>query len=202
MTKRGMIFNGEMVRAILEGRKTQTRRPVNSSTADLLDLQKQYPHKKYNIVCPFGQPGDCLWVRETFQGPLVSEELFEEYRAYPEKCETPQYCEYAADGGAKPEYCDLDDNLRHGWRPSIHMPRWASRILLEITDVRVERLKSISDGDAIREGCSATDMKSGDCVADVFARLWKSIYGKESWQANPYVWVIEFRRIDGGDHAY
>ncbi|ASE84350.1 TPA: morphogenetic protein [Citrobacter koseri] len=202
MTKRGMIFNGEMVRAILEGRKTQTRRPVNSSTADLLDLQKQYPHKKYNIVCPFGQPGDCLWVRETFQGPLVSEELFEEYRAYPEKFETPQYCEYAADGGAKPEYCDLDDNLRHGWRPSIHMPRWASRILLEITDVRVERLKSISDGDAIREGCSATDMKSGDCVADVFARLWKSIYGKESWQANPYVWVIEFRRIDGGDHAY
>lgn len=202
MTKRGMIFNGEMVRAILEGRKTQTRRPVNSSTADLLDLQKQYPHKKYNIVCPFGQPGDCLWVRETFQGPLVSEELFEEYRAYPEKFETPQYCEYAADGGARPEYCDLDDNLRHGWRPSIHMPRWASRILLEITDVRVERLKSISDGDAIREGCSATDMKSGDCVADVFARLWKSIYGKESWQANPYVWVIEFRRIDGGDHAY
>lgn len=202
MTKRGMIFNGEMVRAILEGRKTQTRRPVNSSTADLLDLQKQYPHKKYNIVCPFGQPGDCLWVRETFQGPLVSEELFEEYRAYPEKFETPQYCEYAADGGAKPEYCDLDDNLRHGWRPSIHMPPWASRILLEITDVRVERLKSISDGDAIREGCSATDMKSGDCVADVFARLWKSIYGKESWQANPYVWVIEFRRIDGGDHAY
>ena len=202
MTKRGMIFNGEMVRAILEGRKTQTRRPVNSSTADLLDLQKQYPHKKYNIVCPFGQPGDCLWVRETFQGPLVSEELFEEYRAYPEKFETPQYCEYAADGGAKPEYCDLDDNLRHGWRPSIHMPRWASRLLLEITDVRVERLKSISDGDAIREGCSATDMKSGDCVADVFARLWKSIYGKESWQANPYVWVIEFRRIDGGDHAY
>lgn len=150
--ERGMIFNDEMVRAILEGRKTQTRRPVNSSTADLLDLQKQYPHKKYNIVCPFGQPGDCLWVRETFQGPLVSEELFEEYRAHHEKFETPQYCEYAADGGAKPEYCDLDDNLRHGWRPSIHMPRWASRITLEITSVRVERLNDISEEDAQAEG--------------------------------------------------
>lgn len=78
------------------------------------------------------------------------------------------------------------------------MPRWASRILLEITDVRVERLKSISDGDAIREGCSIADMKSGDCVADVFARLLASIYGAESWNANPWVWVIEFKRVEGG----
>lgn len=208
MTKRGMIFNGEMVRAILEGRKTQTRRPVNSSTADLLDLQKQYPHKKYNIVCPFGQPGDCLWVRETFQGPLVSEELFEEYRAHHEKFETPQYCEYAADGGAKPEYCDLDDNLRHGWRPSIHMPRWASRITLEITSVRVERLNDISQEDALAEGMELTgweptysDPDSGGEVwtpYDNFAELWQSIYGVGSWLSNPWVWVIEFRRIERG----
>lgn len=215
MTERGMIFNGEMVRAILDGRKTQTRRIMkNQPAGDYPDtpalvrnvgpgFQWYGSYGESSIFnCPFGAVGDRIWVRETFQGPLVSEELFEEYLAHSEKFETPQYCEYAADGGARPEYCDLDDNLRHGWRPSIHMPRWASRILLEITDVRVERLKSISDGDAIREGCSATDMKSGDCVADVFARLWKSIYGKESWQANPYVWVIEFRRIDGGDHAY
>ncbi|MBJ9142245.1 ASCH domain-containing protein [Citrobacter koseri] len=208
MKERGMIFNGEMVRAILEGRKTQTRRPVNSSTADLLDLQKQYPHKKYNIVCPLGQPGDCLWVRETFQGPLVSEELFEEYRAYPEKFETPQYCEYAADGGARPEYCDLDDNLRHGWRPSIHMPRWASRILLEITDVRVERLNDISQEDAQAEGMDLTgwrptysDPDSGGEVwtpYDNFAQLWESIYGDENWRSNPWVWVIEFKCIEGG----
>lgn len=219
MTERGMIFNGEMVQAILDDRKTQTRRimaiqPEHSELGlrRVIDSKNGRNNGKYFwsqsdacglkarskvFGCPYGDVGDRIWVRETFQGPLVSEELFEEYRAYSEKFETPQYCEYAADGGAKPEYCDLDDNLCHGWRPSIHMPRWASRITLEITDVRVERLKSISDGDAIREGCSATDMKSGDCVADVFARLWKSIYGEESWQANPYVWVIEFRRIDG-----
>ncbi len=77
-----------------------------------------------------------------------------------------------------------------------NMPRWASRITLEITAVRVERLNDISDGDAIREGCSIADMKSGDCVADVFARLWASIYGAESWRANPWVWVIEFRRVE------
>jgi hypothetical protein len=97
-----------------------------------------------------------------------------------------------------PEFYDADDELHCCWRPSIHMPRWASRILLEITNVRVERLKSISDGDAIREGCSTADMKSGDCAADVFARLWASIYGEESWQANPWVWVIEFKRVEGG----
>ncbi|EMX9222819.1 morphogenetic protein [Citrobacter koseri] len=199
--ERGMIFNDEMVRAILEGRKTQTRRLVSSSTSDLLDLQKQYPHKKYNIVCPFGQPGDRLWVRETFQGPLVSEELFEEYRAYPEKFEKPEYCEYAADGGAKPEYCDLDDNLRHGWRPSIHMPRWASRILLEITDVRVERLHDISEEDAKAEGATPATYRitpPGAVYRVGFGDIWRSIYGDENWHSNPWVWVIEFKRVEGG----
>ena len=135
-------------------------------------------------------------MRETFQGPLVSEELFEEYRAYPEKFETPQYCEYAADGGARPEYCDLDDNLRHGWRPSIHMPRWASRILLEITSVRVERLRSMSQDDARAEGVIAA---SGPMEAGLaFRELWDSIYGEDSWRDNPWVWVVEFKRVEGG----
>ncbi|EPL2474584.1 TPA: hypothetical protein ACTYTC_001311 [Klebsiella pneumoniae] len=210
MKERGMIFNGEMVRAILDGRKTQTRRPIKWKQTRFTEIGEREDGTKWPWSedaeracdfwhpCPFGAVGDRIWVRETFQGPLVHEELFEEYSAYPEKFETPEYCEYAADGGVRPEYCDLDDNLRHGWRPSIHMPRWASRVLLEITDVRVERLKSISDGDALREGCSTADMKSGDCVADVFARLWASIYGAESWNANPWVWVIEFKRVEGG----
>ncbi len=206
-----MIFNAEMVRAILDGRKTQTRRIMKPQPANDIALStfpnaeacgwiSSLAHKFGSTTahfCPFGKPGDRIWVRETFQGPLVSEDLFEEYRAYPEKFEKPQYCEYAANGGATPEYCDLDDNLRHGWRPSIHMPRWASRISLEITGVRVERLNQISDAESSEEGCSIADMESGESLSDVFARLWSSIYGQESWLANPWVWVIDFKRVDG-----
>lgn len=213
-----MIFNGEMVRAILDGRKTQTRCIMkNQPAGDYPNTPalirsvgggfQWYGHYGVSSIfnCPFGAVGDRIWVRETFQGPLVTEELFEEYRANPEKFETPQYCEYAADGGARPEYCDLDDNLRHGWRPSIHMPRWASRILLEITSVRVERLNDISQEDAQAEGMELTgwrptysDPDSGGEVwtpYDNFAELWQSIYGEESWEANPWVWVIEFKVV-------
>nr|DAG81830.1 MAG TPA: YqfB-like protein [Caudoviricetes sp.] len=233
-----MIFNAEMVRAILDGRKTQTRRimkvqpsegfsPMNMAletdykahwyTPGIVDKDGYLQPAKHDVfgvasedegyTCPFGAVGDRIWVRETFQGPLVSEELLEEYRAYPEKFENPEYCEYSADGGPRPEYCDLDDNLRHGWRPSIHMPRWASRITLEITGVRVERLNDISQEDAQAEGMELTgwrptysDPDSGGEVwtpYDNFAQLWESIYGEESWQANPWVWAISFKRVEG-----
>lgn len=240
MKERGMIFNGEMVRAILDGRKTQTRRimkaqPSEDFTPMNMALETDYKARWYTpgvvdkdgylqpaskkvfgvsnenegYSCPFGAVGDRIWVRETFQGPLVHEELFEEYSAYPEKFETPEYCEYAADGGVRPEYCDLDDNLRHGWRPSIHMPRWASRILLEITNVRVERLNSMHDVDAMREGiqnlttCLHSDFGIPGVVnaqhpVRAFQLLWESIYGIDSWHANPWVWVIEFKRVEGG----
>lgn len=204
MKERGMIFNSEMVRAILDGRKTQTRRiikqqPDEDGLAKLADGPwVDTSERAYS--CPFGAVGDRLWVRETFQGPLVSEELFEEYRAYPEKFETPQYCEYAADGGARPEYCDLDDNLRHGWRPSIHMPRWASRLTLEITCVRVERLRDLSEDDAKSEGITPPSggVLPGWEYRINFRDLWMSIYGADNWEANPWVWVIEFKRIEGG----
>lgn len=218
MKERGMIFNAEMVRAILDGRKTQTRRIVKSDCMDIgeKDDGMLWPWREHDnggdywYPCPFGEVGDRIWVRETFQGPLVSEELLEEYRAYPEKFENPEYCEYAADGGPRPEYCDLDDNLRHGWRPSIHMPRWASRITLEITGVRVERLQNISETDAEAEGIDMEALFDAqdcyDCIADhnmtgrptvtgKFKYLWESIYGEESWQANPWVWAITFRRV-------
>ncbi|HAT4916106.1 TPA: morphogenetic protein [Serratia marcescens] len=216
MKEHPVIFNGEMVRAILDGRKTQTRRVIkNQRMGDSWSVKpaespryERHSHdwwlptgtKPYSAlpVCPFGQVGDRLWVREAYQGPLFNFDQMETYLEDTSKFERPEFCEYRADGGRTPEYYDADDNLRHGWKPSIHMPRWASRILLEITAVRVERLNDISDGDAIREGCSAADMKSGDCVADVFARLWSSIYGVDSWNANPWVWVIEFRRVEGG----
>ena len=216
MTERGMIFNGQMVRAILDGRKTQTRRPV------------KFPVINKNMGCelagnelagelaagnywnsPFGKPGDRIWVRETFS--TVSDH------------DEPAGCSallYAADG-----------NGPYGkWTPSIHMPRWASRILLEITDVRVERLNSVSDADCIAEGIIPVPKDrvddhqfwrdyrlSGDstfCVhtpRESFESLWKSVRGKSfdheedtgpgSWKANPWVWVIEFKRIGGDDHA-
>ncbi|HBS2860666.1 TPA: morphogenetic protein [Klebsiella variicola subsp. variicola] len=212
MKERGMIFNGEMVRAILDGRKTQTRRIMAPQPADDIERcifpnpeaigwKSSLRHKHGSTTahfCHYGKPGDCIWVRETFQGPLFDYDLMDSYCKDPTPFEKPEFCVYKADGVPAPEFYDADDELHCCWRPSIHMPRWASRILLEITNVRVERLKSISDSDAIREGCITANMKSGDCVADVFARLWASIYGAESWNANPWVWVIEFKRVEGG----
>ena len=210
MIERGMIFNAEMVRAILDGRKTQTRRPIKWKQTRFTEIGEREDGSKWPWSedaehafdfwhpCPFGSVGDRIWVRETFQGPLFDFDLMDSYCKDSTPFEKSEFCVYKADGVPAPEFYDADDELHCCWRPSIHMPRWASRILLEITGVRVERLKSISDRDALREGCSTADMKSGDCVADVFARLWASIYGSDSWNANPWVWVIEFKRVEGG----
>ncbi|WP_337238432.1 morphogenetic protein [Citrobacter portucalensis] len=206
MTERGMIFNSEMVRAILDGRKTQTRRPV------------KFPFKDRNLGCelsgnelagelssgnylnsPFGKPGDRIWVRETFQGPLFDIDQMDAYCKDSAPFEKTQFCVYKADGKPAPEFFDADDNLHCCWQPSIHMPRWASRLLLEITSVRVERIRSMSQDDARAEGVIAA---SGPMEAGLaFRELWDSIYGEESWKANPWVWVIEFERIEGDDHA-
>ncbi|EPU7029541.1 hypothetical protein ACVY1S_002337, partial [Salmonella enterica subsp. enterica] len=210
--ERGMIFNSEMVRAILDGRKTQTRRPVKpqpeltersgfswngvvfGSGSDDRETNRNFSHVK----CPFGKPGDRIWVRETFQGPLFDYEQMQSYLEDSSKFEKPEFCQYAADGKPAPEYYDADDNLHCGWRPSIHMPRWASRILLEITDVRVERLNNISECDAKAEGGPTECTLIGDKYFPGFRSLWTSIYGEESWNANPWVWVIEFKRVEGG----
>ncbi|HBV9687016.1 TPA: hypothetical protein MEA38_003457 [Klebsiella variicola] len=213
MTERGMIFNGEMVRAILDGRKTQTRRIMAPQPADDIERgifpnpeaigwKSSLRHKHGSTTahfCPYGKPGERIWVRETWQAihDYCDENGHVDERRYARSIPRhrgnywhPVYEEAWGN--------ESREDREFPWRPSIHMPRWASRILLEITDVRVERLKSISDGDAIREGCSTADMKSGDCVADVFARLWASIYGSDSWNANPWVWVIAFKRVEGG----
>ncbi|CAH5135987.1 hypothetical protein [Klebsiella oxytoca] len=213
MKERGMIFNAEMVRAILDGRKTQTRRIVKlQPDEDGLAKVTNGPWvdtSERNYRSPFGDVGDRIWVRETFQGPLIDYEQMEAYLEDSSRFEKPEFCQYAADGGHRPEYQDADDNLRHGWRPSIHMPRWASRILLEITDVRVERLNSIHDVDAMREGiqnlttCSHADfgilgVVNAQHPVRAFQLLWESIYGADSWKFNPWVWVIEFKRVEGG----
>lgn len=232
MKERGMIFNGEMVRAILDGRKTQTRRPVKFPVHDKNlgcelagnELAGELSAGNY-LNSAFGKPGDRIWVRETFQGPLFNYEQMDEYLEDSSKFEKPEFCQYAADGGHRPEYQDADDNLRHGWRPSIHMPRWASRILLEITDVRVERLNAISEEDAIAEGmqgviCTcckgdseySTSQYDAETLAVVdeipcracesnrskFFTLWDSIYGYGQHCIGEWVWVIEFKRVEGG----
>ncbi|HBR7584781.1 TPA: hypothetical protein N3O51_002078 [Klebsiella pneumoniae] len=225
MKERGMIFNGEMVRAILDGRKTQTRRPIKWKQTRFTEIGEREDGSKWPWSedaehacdfwhpCPFGAVGDRIWVRETWatlgnedgccidwEGNLCKGDERSAARIYRASCEQRpgDYGLWSIPDDAYWKPHTKEHKFEGAWRPSIHMPRWASRILLEITDVRVERLKSISDGDAIREGCSIADMKSGDCVADVFARLWASIYGAESWNANPWVWVIEFKRVEGG----
>lgn len=191
-----MIFNGEMVRAILDGRKTQTRRPLKWKQTRFTEIGEREDGSRWPWSedaehacdfwhpCPFGHVGDRIWVRETFSPVPDHEE--------PAGCSAILY---AADG-----------NGPYGkWVPSIHMPRWASRLTLEITSVRVERLNSISQEDAQAEGMELTgsrptysDPDSGGEVwtpYDNFAQLWESIYGEESWQANPWVWVIEFKVV-------
>ena len=202
MKERGMIFNGEMVRAILDGRKTQTRRIMAPQPADdiergifpnpeVIGWKSSRRHKHGSTTahfCHYGKPGDRIWVRETWNkyGGLLT------YRADHDWI----------DDMRKETVCTAK------WVPSIHMPRWASRILLEITDVRVERLNAISQEDAQAEGMELTgwrptysDPDSGGEVVtpyDNFAELWSSIYGEESWNANPWVWVISFKRVEGG----
>ncbi|WKL60475.1 hypothetical protein QZN18_21090 [Klebsiella variicola] len=231
MKERGMIFNADMVRAILDGRKTQTRRIVKGTDGamkfckewdingkEVFVVLGEKDHTGMNpvlgaISCPFGAVGDRIWVRETWatlgnedgccidwEGNLCKGDERSAARIYRASCEQRpgDYGLWSIPDDAYWKPHTKEHKFEGAWRPSIHMPRWASRILLEITNVRVERLKSISDGDAVREGCSTADMKSGDCVADVFARLWASIYGSDSWKTNPWVWVIEFKRVEGG----
>ncbi len=233
MKERGIIFNAEMVRAILDGRKTQTRRIIKSvptthnfhgwimSSTCAKDEGKacwatgNSPLLKdpIRLKCPLGKIGDRLWVRETWQGPLVDEDHLDNYRADADKFQTSEFCEYAADGGPRPEFCDLDGNIHFGWRPSIHMPRWASRILLEITGVRVERLHDISEEDAVAEGVvTGRYGNEGNWLRGFYApggnqphqnaksaysEIWRSIYGVEAWYKNPWCWVVEFKKIQG-----
>lgn len=206
--ERGMIFNADMVRAILSGQKTQTRRIMkNQPAGDYPDspvmvrniesgFQWHGKHGESSVFpCPLGTVGDRIWVRETHH--------------------LDQYgYTYKADGDW---IKDMRENGAFGcdekWTPSMHMKRCASRILLEITNVRVERLNDISEQDAIAEGIDtdwlAESQDNYDCIADHhmtgrptakghFSYLWQSIYGDDKskcWEKNPWVWVIEFKRV-------
>ncbi len=213
MKERPIIFNDAMVRAILAGTKTQTRRIVKPQPADgwafdvppLLGwirslhrfrgrygalihrgLGTNFPETDL-IPCPFGQPRDRLWVREAWRTSKVADEL------------KPSML---VGGGYSPIWHEARDDVpfhpsKFGrLRPSMHMPRWASRITLEITGVRVERVQDIGVVGAYAEGIpenSETRMPVYE-----FTRLWRSLYGDAGWIENPWVWVIEFRRVESG----
>lgn len=204
-----------MVSALLEGRKTQTRRVLKPQPMPGTHLKKSYDNLWYPISktggyrakrdepqnkwkCPYGNPGDRLWVRETWShdAPTLDE------------CKRTFEC----DGGYGPYYKATEvapDSLK--WKPSIHMPRWASRITLEVTSVRVERLTNINTSDAMAEGIPSLagearamglldDSVEGHIwdnktTVENFRDLWESINGEGSWIANPWVWVVEFKRL-------
>ena len=241
MKERPILFSGPMVRAILDGRKTQTRRvlkiqpptdfdiPIFDGSgygffADIPDenYMDNWPDSDSPIICPYGKPGDRLWVRETWATttnvlgdsdwplrPCVAIEWDEDEPAVPE-CATI----FRADG----EWPWIDDcgvpaELENGkpqsfWKPSIFMPRWASRITLEITNVRVERLQEISGAECDSEGIvPGNDPNWGRGLAGVhdeirviraaFAEAWDKINGKKHpWDSNPWVWVIEFQTVN------
>ena len=229
MKERGMIFNAEMVRAILDGRKTQTRRPIKWKQTRFTEIGEREDGSKWPWSedaehacdfwhpCPFGAVGDRIWVRETWatlgnedgccidwEGNLCKGDERSAARIYRASCEQRpgDYGLWSIPDDAYWKPHTKEHKFEGAWRPSIHMPRWASRILLEITGVRVERLNSISDADAKAEGCcygrggGIPDFAVNP--ADHFPTLWASIYGEESWKANPWVWVIEFKRVEGG----
>jgi hypothetical protein len=221
-----------MVRAILDGRKTQTRRVVRRAALEWLQpgmFTPEFVSKPENGLSPFGCTGDHLWVRETWTwigglidgkhppgGELVYDELYVTYTADGEKraikpggyVKTPEQppqregevysLRDAPDSFEYDGENTYSDRLSRWWRrkiPAIHMFRWASRITLEITDVRIERLNDITDADAEAEGWPGfTDDNGLDSMA-WYSELWESINGAGSWNANPFVWVLGFRRI-------
>lgn len=213
--ERPILFSGEMVRAILDGTKTQTRRVVNPQPEFFHDPDGgvTWRHGKrigagkreemwgWHAVdrCPYGQPGDRLWVRETWVTgcrpcPNAGWRDGIVYRAddYPGRDERDLLPLYPAPDGVDPS-----DYERSGWRPSIHMPRWASRITLEITDVRVERVQDISHEDVLAEGIDRCNSSSRIMALERFEKLWNATNGPRGygWDANPWVWAITFRPV-------
>lgn len=183
MKERPILFNGEMVRAILAGQKTQTRQTVVPPTGS---------------ICPYGHPGDRLWVRERWAADMSFDDL-------PPRMLPPR--------GMPIYYHATAQCMDYKWRPSIHMPRWASRTTLEITDVRVERVQDISEADAWAEGIEVLDGQFADAdiyatakkyglmfenANCIYAHLWDSLYAARGlgWDVNPWVWVITFKRAE------
>ena len=224
--KRPILFNTEMVRAVLDGRKTQTRRVIKPKVAwrgryeggyDLVPVAMTHPPGmwcwehggQYDDIgrCPYGVPGDRLWVRETWRHYGNSAR----YDADAGHWQSKALVIYRADDEATevlmddpPSYGPSDAKGWARWRPSIHMPRAMSRISLEVTGVRVERIDEITINDCIAEGINGEfpvglpPTLACKAVAHDFRELWDSINAKRGygWDVNPWVWVVEFKRME------
>jgi hypothetical protein len=218
--ERPILFSGPMVKAILEGRKTQTRRVIKPQPADLRGdhfqgeslfntmIRKDLESDWRSLACLYGQPGDRLWCKEGWRFASIN-------HGSPRQFWTVQFRDFAVLPHPQPDqdlisHLTAKDTFTEGatgiafgrWRSSLHMFRWASRITLEITEVQVERLQSISEEDAKAEGVESIHFQilkpwvGYPVYREPFARLWESINGKGSWELNPWVWAITFRRID------
>jgi hypothetical protein len=237
--ERPVIFSGPMVKAILEGRKTQTRRickPACDMGGELAG--SVHPAKESGWIawwpgndpgladftklayqdgfqCPYGKPGERLWVRES---AYISQPNFglPEDATHKDYDGQPRVVSYTVDMGFDAKRCAQDYGVKCS--PSIHMPRWASRITLEITSVKVERLQEISDEDCKAEGIEhnwlgsdpcppeyadeweryGSDLEAEPCYSpkESFQTLWETIHGPDSWATNPWLWCISFRRIE------
>ncbi|HBO5502800.1 hypothetical protein OD762_22655 [Pseudomonas aeruginosa] len=203
MKERPILFSRPMVRAILEGRKTVTRR-VMKPQPDFLGsmVDPNTPFKTLDaglharITCPYGEPGDRLWVREAWAADAQVDAIA------PRDLSQGEPIWYPADFSVRQTGCSMISKGRG--RPSIHMPRWASRILLEITAVRIERLQDISEKQALAEGVelegegvcwAGAAGTASDSPVESFRLLWELINGAGSWNANPWVWGVEFKRV-------
>jgi len=221
--ERPILFSGAMVRALLAGTKTQTRRVVNPQprilAGELLCWNDDaLTDDQMAARCPYGQPGDRLWVREAWRTADTLDSMSPS--AIADKCLDAGYrkpwapLQWESDGSKNKDWSGFGpgNGVVVGLgklRPGIHMPRWASRITLDVTGVRVERLQDISDADAVAEGCAqnhngyfwggpheVSGLKQMATARQAYRDLWESINGPESWAANPWVWVVEFKRSE------
>lgn len=198
-TSKPILFSGEMVRAILAGRKTQTRRVVKPQPDSVMNGAPYWnvgglrlsDGAANPLQCPYGQPGDTLYVKETFRvwskdGSLYTGRLFN----------VSEYLKKAFKQEAQYRATSIPDVEKGNWRPSIFMPPWLSRLTLKVQAVRVERLQDISEEDARAEGVSEKWLETAagrEGLVPVFSTLWNSLNGPGAWDANPWVWVVQFQ---------
>ncbi|WP_075183545.1 hypothetical protein [Pantoea sp. 1.19] len=216
MKERPILFSTQRVAALLSGQQTQTRRIMKSFAFSRgqdnhegcygFDVTSHHQQGFYalgmedvNRHCPFGQPGDRLWVRETWRGPVVPPERLEEYARAPDTFRQARWCQYLADRGSA--IAAETDRDAAGWQTAVHMPRWASRLHLQIDAVRVERLHDISEADVVAEGIGPghhflnqffAEPGSAPSARTRYKQYWEKHYGPNSWNVNPWVWVIDF----------